>query len=219
MARPGRIEALVERVVASLLAERRLPEATYRLQFNAGFTFRDAARIVSYLHELGVTDCYTSPYLKGRPGSGHGYDVVDHRVLNPEIGSEADYESYIQELHGHGMGQIFDVVPNHMGIGKSNAWWNDVLENGPSSPYAQFFDIDWNPVKPALHDKVLLPVLGDPYGKVLEAGQLKLGYDNGTFTVIYYDHRFPIAPDSSLKILRHRARPIWGSGSDRSRPT
>jgi (1->4)-alpha-D-glucan 1-alpha-D-glucosylmutase len=204
MARPERIEALVERVAVSLLVERRLPEATYRLQFNAGFTFQDAARVVPYLHELGATDCYTSPYLKGRPGSGHGYDVVDHRVLNPEIGSEADYESFVRALRTHGMGQIFDVVPNHMGIGKSNAWWNDVLENGPSSLYAHFFDIDWNPVKPALRDKVLLPVLGDQFGKVLEAGQLKLGYANGRFAVSYYDHRFPVSPDSALKILRHR---------------
>jgi (1->4)-alpha-D-glucan 1-alpha-D-glucosylmutase len=204
MVRAERIQALVERVAATLSAERRLPEATYRLQFNAGFTFRDAARIVPYLQELGVSDCYTSPYLKGRPGSGHGYDVVDHRVLNPEIGSEADYECYVRALRAHGMGQVFDVVPNHMGIGKSNAWWNDVLENGPSSPYAQFFDIDWNPVKPALHDKVLLPVLGEQYGKVLEAGQLRLTYESGTFAVHYYDHRFPVAPDSSLKILRHR---------------
>jgi (1->4)-alpha-D-glucan 1-alpha-D-glucosylmutase len=205
MVASSQIDALLEQLAATLQAERRLPEATYRLQFNAGFTFQDAARIVPYLHELGISDCYASPYLKCRPGSGHGYDVVDHHVLNPEIGTEEDYEVYIHALRAHGLGQVFDVVPNHMGIvGNANAWWNDVLENGPSSPYANFFDIDWHPVKPALHNKVLLPVLGNPYGQVLEAGQLTLSYEAGTLDVHYFDHRFPVAPGSALKIVRLR---------------
>src|SRR5437588_7368530 len=180
MVRTSQIDEFVSRATAAIAARRRLPESTYRLQFHAGFTFRDACRIVSYLHDLGVTDCYASPYLKARPGSVHGYDIVDHRVLNPEIGSEEEYEALVGALHGHGMGQVLDIVPNHMGIvGNENTWWNDVLENGRSSPYAGYFDIDWDPVKPQLHDKVLLPVLGDPYGKVLESQQISLRYEGG----------------------------------------
>jgi (1->4)-alpha-D-glucan 1-alpha-D-glucosylmutase len=200
-----RIAALLDKVVAKLRARRRFPEATYRLQFHAGFTFRDACRLVPYLHELGVTDCYASPYLKARPCSTHGYDICDHNQLNPEIGSDADYAAWVQALQAHGMGQVLDIVPNHMGVvGNENAWWNDVLENGPSSPYASYFDIDWYPLKPALHGKVLLPILGDPYGKVLEALQLSLSYEAGAFTAHYFEHRLPIAPESALLILRHR---------------
>src|SRR6516225_1670498 len=144
-------------------ALRRLPEATYRLQFHSGFTFRDARRIVPYLRDLGITHCYASPYLKARPGSTHGYDILNHQVLNPEIGTEEDYDALVSALRDNGVQQILDVVPNHMGIvGNENVWWNDVLENGPSSPYAGFFDIDWFSYKPALHDKVLLPILGEP---------------------------------------------------------
>src|SRR5262249_26327537 len=116
MVTSGQVQKLLEQVTAALLAERRLPEATYRLQFNTHFTFQAAARIAGYLAELGVTDCYSSPYLKCRPGSSHGYDVVDHRTLNPEIGTEEDYEVFIRALRKHGLRQVFDVVPNHMGI-------------------------------------------------------------------------------------------------------
>jgi (1->4)-alpha-D-glucan 1-alpha-D-glucosylmutase len=123
---------------------RALPESTYRLQFHAGFTFRDATSIVPYLHALGITHCYASPYLKARPGSTHGYDIIDHSALNPEIGTPEDYEQWISSLHDHGMGQILDTVPNHMGVGTSdNPWWNDVLENGPAARFAPFFDIAW----------------------------------------------------------------------------
>ena len=147
----------------------RIPLSTYRLQFNASFTFRDAARLLPYLHQLGITDCYASPYLKAAPGSSHGYDVVDPTSFNPEIGTETDYQVFVQALQDHHMGQILDVVPNHMGIATSaNPWWQDVLENGPSSHFATFFDIDWTPVKPELENKVLLPILGDQYGIVLE---------------------------------------------------
>jgi (1->4)-alpha-D-glucan 1-alpha-D-glucosylmutase len=199
------IEVLLEKAVQDLLSRRRFPEATYRLQFHAGFTFQDARRLVPYLHDLGITDCYASPYLKARPGSQHGYDIQDHRVLNPEIGSEDDYNAWIEALHSHGMGQIFDMVPNHMGIvGNENIWWNDVLENGPSSPYAGFFDIDWFSYKPTLHEKVLLPVLGDTYDKVLEAGQLNLDYAAGAFTINYFEHRFPVSPCSYGRILSYR---------------
>jgi (1->4)-alpha-D-glucan 1-alpha-D-glucosylmutase len=181
------------------------PEATYRLQFHAGFTFQDAAHLAPYLHDLGISHVYASPYLKARPGSKHGYDVLDHQRLNPEIGSDADYAAYIDALHSHNLGQILDVVPNHMGIvGNENIWWNDVLENGPSSPYANYFDIAWQASpRPALRDRVLLPLLGEPYGQVLEAGQIRLRYESGIFTIHYYEHRLPVAPCTWYKILSY----------------
>jgi (1->4)-alpha-D-glucan 1-alpha-D-glucosylmutase len=198
-------ETLLEKVSGQLCNQQHFPEATYRLQFHAGFTFRDAHRLAPYLHELGITDCYASPYLKAKPGSQHGYDIQDHRSLNPQIGSEEDYNAWVEALHAHGMGQILDVVPNHMGIGGSeNAWWYDVLENGPSSPYAGYFDIDWNSYTPRLLGKVLLPFLGKPYGIVLEAGELTLHYEAGAFAIHYFEHRFPVAPCSYAKILSLR---------------
>lgn len=191
--------------VADRLAQRRLPEATYRLQFNRTFTFRDARELVPYLAALGVSDCYTSPYLKARPASMHGYDIVDHNVLNPEIGSDAEYDDFVRDLHFHGINQLLDVVPNHMGVaGDDNAWWFDVLENGPASPYASFFDIDWMPLKPDLANKVLLPILGDQFGNVLEDQQLVLSFEDGAFVVRHYDHRFPISVQSSVQVLGHR---------------
>ncbi len=183
----------------------RIPFATYRLQFTPSFTFADATRLVSYLHALGVSDCYASPYFKACPGSPHGYDVIDHNALNPEIGSEADYLSFTRELQRHDMGHILDMVPNHMGIARSqNPWWADVLENGPSSVYASCFDIDWTPVKDELANKVLLPILGAQYGQVLENQELILRYEDGAFFVTYYDHCLPIAPRPSTAILSHR---------------
>jgi (1->4)-alpha-D-glucan 1-alpha-D-glucosylmutase len=181
------------------------PESTYRLQFHAGFTFADARSIVPYLSDLGVTHCYASPYLKARPGSQHGYDITDHRVLNPEIGTEETYQAWVEELHARGMGQILDTVPNHMGIvGNENPWWNDVLENGPSSPYAGWFDIGWeDSPRPELHNRVLLPFLGEPYGKVLESQQIRLVYEEGAFSLWYGENRFPVAPYSYQMILEH----------------
>lgn len=182
-----------------------IPLSTYRLQFNVSFTFQDASRILPYLSQLGITDCYASPYLKATPGSTHGYDVVDPTELNPEIGTEADYQTFIQALHQHGMGQILDVVPNHMGIaGSTNLWWQDVLENGPSSHYATFFDIDWTPVKPELENKVLLPILGDQYGIVLENQEIILHYNDGQFFLTYYENRLPIDPCTWSTILTFR---------------
>ena len=180
----------------------RIPVSTYRLQFNRHFTFQQAREIVPYLHELGVTDCYASPYFQARADSLHGYDITDHNKLNEAIGSREDYDAWIAELHARGMGQILDFVPNHMGIGESrNQWWMDVLENGPSSKYAPYFDIDWKPLKPELHDKVLIPILGDQYGRVLERGELQVHYEEGSFYLSYYDHRFPIAPGTYRYIL------------------
>jgi (1->4)-alpha-D-glucan 1-alpha-D-glucosylmutase len=182
----------------------RIPTATYRLQFNRQFTFADARAITPYLHALGISDAYASPYFQARAESLHGYDITDHNKLNPAIGSREEYDAWIAELHARQMGQILDFVPNHMGIGEPlNTWWQDVLENGPSSAYARFFDIDWQPLKSELHDKVLLPILGDQYGRVLERGELKVHYDAGAFYLCYYEHEFPIAPGTYRFILDH----------------
>ncbi len=184
------------------VAPRRLPWATYRLQFNHRFTFRDAAAVVPYLHRLGVTDCYASPYFKARPGSLHGYDVFDHNALNPEIGSEADYGAFVEVLRAHGLGQVLDVIPNHMGVGEpGNEWWMDVLTHGPGSYFARAFDIQWQPVKPELRDRLLLPILGDQYGLVLENGEITLVYEAGRFFVRYYEFQLPLDPRSVPAIL------------------
>ena len=198
-------QALLSQPAVAAVAPRSLPESTYRLQFHAGFTFRDALEILPYLADLGITHCYASSYLKARPGSTHGYDIIDHGSLNPEIGSAADYKQFVAALHEHGMGQILDTVPNHMGVGTNdNPWWNDVLENGPASRYASYFDIAWrSSLRPELRDKVLLPVLADLYGDVLEAGQLTLAFDNGAFVVLYADRRFPVDPRTYGRILGH----------------
>src|SRR5205823_7507075 len=173
----------------------RIPICTYRLQLNRRFTFAQAREIVPYLHALGVSDVYASPYFQASADSLHGYDITDHNKLNAAIGSGEEYDAWIAELHAHGMGQMLDFVPNHMGIGAPlNTWWMDVLENGPSSPYAKYFDIDWQPIKSELHDRVLLPILGDQYGRVLERGELKVHFDAGVFYLTYYEHQFPIAP-------------------------
>jgi (1->4)-alpha-D-glucan 1-alpha-D-glucosylmutase len=187
------------------LLRARIPVATYRLQFNGFFRFTDAKEIVSYLHDLGISDIYASPYFKSKKGSIHGYDIVDHNYLNPEIGTEAEYDAMADELRKYGMGQLLDIVPNHMCIDdKDNLWWMDVLENGPSSDHAKFFDIDWEPVKKELRDKVLLPILGDQYGRVLERQELRLSFEGGAFFVNYYEHKLPIRPQTFIVILEHR---------------
>ena len=169
------------------------PLSTYRLQFHQGFRFDDARQLVGYLKDLGISHVYSSPILKARAGSMHGYDITDHNQLNPEIGTEEDFDALVSELKAHGMGMILDIVPNHMGIGHGdNPWWQDVLENGRASAYAPFFDIDWNPLKTELRDKVLLPTLGDQYGIELEAGHIQLHYEDGRFFCKYYDRRLPI---------------------------
>jgi (1->4)-alpha-D-glucan 1-alpha-D-glucosylmutase len=180
------------------------PRATYRLQFHKDFTFRDALEIVDYLAELGISHVYASPILAARPGSTHGYDIVDHNSLNPELGTPEEFEALVAALHAHGMGLVVDIVPNHMGVGGTdNAWWFDVLEWGEDSPYAAFFDIDWKTNRDGFRGKVLIPVLGDQYGKVLEDGDIKLAFDlqHGTFVVSYFDHRFPIDPRHYERIL------------------
>jgi (1->4)-alpha-D-glucan 1-alpha-D-glucosylmutase len=181
----------------------RIPSSTYRLQFNRQFTFTEAREIVPYLDALGISDCYASPYFQARAESLHGYDITDHNKLNAAIGSRAEYDAWVADLHAHGMGQIVDFVPNHMGIGEPlNLWWMDVLENGPSSIHAPYFDIDWKPLKSDLQDKVLLPILGDQYGRVLERGELQVGFEAGAFFLRYYEHEFPIAPGTYRHILQ-----------------
>ncbi|HZQ73541.1 MAG TPA: malto-oligosyltrehalose synthase [Burkholderiales bacterium] len=194
-----RVRALARAVSPERGIGFRTPRATYRLQLHKGFRFRDATALVPYLAALGVSHVYASPFLKARPGSTHGYDIVDHNALNPEIGTEADLENLLAALRRHRMGLVMDIVPNHMGVLQGdNAWWQDVLEKGRASPYAKFFDIDWAPAKAELRGKVLLPVLGKHYGDALESGEVKLGRGE----VRYYDHRFPL----SLKTKGKRGR-------------
>ncbi len=198
----GEIFTALRRDPSSL---RRVPVATYRVQFQRSFAFEDAKHLVPYLHELGVSDCYASPFLQASSANSHGYDIANHNAMNAEIGSEEEYNDFVAELESHAMGLILDLVPNHMGIsGNDNVWWLDVLENGPGSPHAAFFDIDWTPVKDELKDKVLLPVLGDQYGKVLESQDLVLTYHNGAFFIMCLDRRLPIAPTQYAQILQHR---------------
>jgi (1->4)-alpha-D-glucan 1-alpha-D-glucosylmutase len=198
---------MVGGVVSRIMKQRsHIPLATYRLQLNRGFTFAQATAIVPYLSELGISHFYVSPLLKARAGSMHGYDIVDHNSLNPEIGSPEDFDRLVTTLHEHGMGLILDIVPNHMGVmGSDNAWWLDVLENGEASIYANFFDIDWHPLKDELDGKVLIPVLHDHYGVVLDSGELKLVFhrERGEFDVCYHDHRFPVDPREYPRILQH----------------
>jgi len=192
------IDELLNAAMDRIRAGRQMPESTYRIQFNASFTFRDGAALVPYLSDLGVTHLYASPYLKAKPGSTHGYDVIDHCQLNPEVGSMADYEALLSALREHGMTHIADIVPNHVGISTNeNVWWNDVLENGPTSVYAQYFDINWagSPLTD-LNGRVLMPLLGAMYGEELEKGNLQLLFDAGAFFVTYYQRKFPISPRS-----------------------
>jgi len=187
------------------LPSAKIPSATYRLQFNAGFTFTGAREIIAYLHDLGISDLYASSYLAAKEGSIHGYDVVDQTLLNREVGNEETYGGLVQELRRFDMGQILDFVPNHMCIESTeNRWWMDVLENGPSSPYAGFFDIDWEPVKKELTGKVLLPFLGDQYGRVLEKGELRLTFQDGSFYIDCNALHIPVEPKSYLLILGYR---------------
>jgi (1->4)-alpha-D-glucan 1-alpha-D-glucosylmutase len=174
------------------------PRATYRLQFNKDFGFDQAAALAPYLGALGVSHLYASPYLKARPGSTHGYDIVDHAALNPELGDQAAFDRMVAALTANGIKQILDFVPNHMGVGGAdNPLWLDVLEWGQDADHAGWFDIDWDPDHRYLHDKLLVPSLGDQYGVALDKGDLRLKFDadEGTFAVWAYDqHKLPICP-------------------------
>ncbi|MEZ5418000.1 MAG: malto-oligosyltrehalose synthase [Vicinamibacterales bacterium] len=178
--------------------------STYRLQLHAGFTFDDARAIVPYLASLGVTTCYLSPIFTATPGSTHGYDVCRHTEINPELGGESAFDAFAADAARHGLGLLLDFVPNHMSNDPhTNDWWRDVLENGPSSPYARYFDIDWAPVKPELENRLLLPVLGEPYGDALERGALQLAYDRGGLVVTYGALAIPINPRRVPVVLEY----------------
>ncbi|MBI4459631.1 MAG: malto-oligosyltrehalose synthase [Acidobacteria bacterium] len=182
----------------------RTPVSTYRLQFSRNFGFVEAKALVPYLSRLGITECYCSPLLAAHPESTHGYDICDYSRLNPLYGSREDFDSFSKALAEHGMGLILDFVPNHMGIDpSSNRWWWDVLENGRSSSYAPYFDIDWDPVKVELKDKLLLPILGEQYGRVLEKGQLQIRFEDGAFTLQYFEWNLPLNPRQHRMMLRH----------------
>jgi (1->4)-alpha-D-glucan 1-alpha-D-glucosylmutase len=205
-AEAGRLAAAIweAECAAAAAAPPRRPVATYRLQLHKGFTLAHVAAVVDYLDALGVSDCYLSPYLRARPGSTHGYDVFDHGKLNPEIGDDADDAAVADRLRAHGLGRVLDIVPNHMGITGENPHWQEVLEIGPQARSARFFDIDWHPVKEELIGRVLLPILGDQYGRVLEQGDLVLEREGGAFFVRYYERRLPLAPRSYATVLGRR---------------
>ena len=182
----------------------RIPRSTYRLQLHAGFNFDDAGRIADYLAALGVSHVYASPYMQAAPGSMHGYDIVDHQCVNQELGGEPSHTRFCAKLSEAGLGQVLDIVPNHMSLVRENRYWWDVLENGPSSRYASYFDIDWHPAESKLRHKVLVPILGGQYGRVLSAGELQVVRKGAKFLVQYADHIMPVAP-RSLEIVLGRA--------------
>ncbi len=188
------------------------PLATYRVQMHAGFGFDAAASIAGYLSDLGVTHLYSSPYLQAGKGSTHGYDVLDHSRPNAELGGEEAHARLCEALGRAKLGQILDIVPNHMSIAsRENKWWWDVLENGQSSRYAGYFDVDWRPAEAKLRDTVLMPILGDHYGREVEAGRVQLRREGGTFTFAYFDHVMPVAPRSLNELLNEAA---WQVNSD-----
>lgn len=186
-------------------AFRRVPVSTYRLQLDRAFTFADLRALLPYLDALGITDCYLSPFFEPCSEASHGYDIASHNRLNPALGTEEDFRACAEAARERGMGMLLDLVPNHMGIaGNRNAWWLDVLENGQASAYAHVFDIDWDPVKPELKGKVLLPLLGDQFGRVLENQELVLEFHEGAFSVRYYETVLPVEPCTYTQILRFR---------------
>jgi len=183
----------------------RAPRSTYRLQLHKDFTFDDAASIAGYLRELGISHIYCSPYLQAATGSMHGYDVVSHQRVNEDLGGAEGHARFSATLKKFGMGQVLDVVPNHMSLGKENRYWWDVLENGQSSRYASFFDIDWQPQEERLRDKVLVPILSDQYGRVLKAGGIKVGHVGHKFHVEAAGQSLPVAPQTLPTILARAA--------------
>jgi (1->4)-alpha-D-glucan 1-alpha-D-glucosylmutase len=192
-----------------------VPSATYRLQFHHDFTFASATAILGYLQKLGISDVYSSPYFQAGASSTHGYDVADHNQINAELGGERGFAAFVAGLRARGMGQVLDFVPNHMGISEPiNRWWMDVLENGPMSLYEGYFDIEWHPVKEELENKVLLPILGERYGRVLENGEFRLALENGAFFLRYHEAKLPLNPRTYPMIL-DRAAAQLGQAQDR----
>ncbi|MEE4465488.1 alpha-amylase family glycosyl hydrolase, partial [Azotobacter chroococcum] len=184
--------------------------ATLRLQFHRGFTLDDAVPLVGYFADLGISHLYASPLLTARPGSMHGYDVIDPTRINPELGGEPALRRLVDALRDRGMGLILDIVSNHMAVGGAgNPWWLDVLEWGRRSPYAGFFDIQWNSPDPLLEGQLLVPFLRSDYGEVLQAGEIPLQFDApaGAFHASHHEHRFPIGPPSYGELLRATGHP------------
>ncbi len=179
-----------------LHAEARAPISTYRVQLHGNFNFADLESLLPYLRRLGIGDCYLSPVFEARPNSMHGYDVTRHDRVNPELGGEAGFLRLTQAMREAGMGLLLDIVPNHMGVGNDSLWWQDVLENGRASQYAEFFDIDWDPLKTDMQGKLLLPILGDQYGEELENKRIQIVIEDGVPRVRYYEHSMPLAPRS-----------------------
>ncbi|NGX38454.1 MAG: Maltooligosyl trehalose synthase, partial [Chlamydiae bacterium] len=181
-----------------------VPSSIYRLQLHEGFNFKKATAILPYLKKLGIDGLYCSPYYVAY--SQHGYDITNPNKINPKIGTHEEFESFCAKLKELGMKNIIDVVPNHMGIkGGMNAWWQDVLEHGPQSRYASFFDIDWDSEKRALQNKVIFPILGEPYRKCLETGEIQLKLDAGGLSFHYFDYVLPLAPKTYALVLQDKA--------------
>jgi (1->4)-alpha-D-glucan 1-alpha-D-glucosylmutase len=193
---PLKEASLKECVDRMLHCQARAPRSTYRIQFHAEFSFASAEAVLPYLKRLGVGDCYASPIFEARPGSTHGYDVTRHDRLNPELGGEEGFHRLSDSLRKQQMGLLLDIVPNHMGIGNNSDWWQDILENGRASEYADFFDIDWQPLKSDMRGKLLLPILGNQYGEELENKRIQIAIENGNATVNYFDRFMALAPRS-----------------------
>jgi len=183
----------------------RLPSSTYRIQLNPDFRFADTIKILDYLHKLGISDLYLSPILASRKGSAHGYDVIDPSRINPDLGTEEEFATLQAELQTRGMGLLLDIVPNHMAASAENPWWMDVLENGAQSAFAAFFDIEWHPHARSLEGRILLPVLGRPFGEALDSGEIRLLYNDGRFFIQYFESLFPVSPRSYHAILNLHA--------------
>jgi (1->4)-alpha-D-glucan 1-alpha-D-glucosylmutase len=186
-----------------------IPRATARLQLHQGFTLDQAAELVDYYAALGISHIYASPIFSARPGSTHGYDITDPTKVNPELGGEEALKRLVKRLHAKDMGLIIDIVPNHMGVGNDNGWWQDMLAWGQSSRYATWFDIDWQAADPVLEGKVLLPFLANPYPQVMAEGALQLQFDPeaGRFHFAHYDQRYPLALEHYPQVLRQAAAP------------
>ncbi|HEX3722642.1 MAG TPA: alpha-amylase family glycosyl hydrolase, partial [Nitrolancea sp.] len=180
------------------LRRRTVPHATYRLQFTPKFGFAEAGALMPYFERLGISDIYCSPILTARPGSTHGYDVVDPLHISQELGGQQAFDEFVAESRRHGIALLLDIVPNHMAASIENPWWLDVLEHGPSSRFAHYFDIEWDPAVPnsGTHNRVLLPLLGSPYGETLESGEIRIEPSADGFVLRYFEHELPLAIES-----------------------
>jgi (1->4)-alpha-D-glucan 1-alpha-D-glucosylmutase len=197
-------QRIVDLVLEEIARRKVAPRATYRLQFHNGFGFREAADAVTYLRKLGISHVYASPVWRARPGSEHGYDACSQQEFDPELGGQEGWDLFQSAVREQGMRVILDIVPNHMSTHWSNLWWNDVLENGPSSPFAKYFDVDWHPVKQELNGRVLLPVLGRQYGDALEAGDIRVEFQHGALTVRLGERTLPVDPKAAPLVLARR---------------